>query len=210
MPASYISGASHFRKSGDPSAHEDAGREQERLTPDAPAGKPLKMRSVPAIAILLACIALATPLASTAQTAPAALKIDVPVVLKDARIILNMDHLAFADSTPVGLIWMKRIADHLTHERTPWQIVAIFHGPAGYMVLGDAAYDRARKSTAGNPYKPLIAELQKAGVRFEECGNTAHDMGWTNADFLPGVLVNTGANFRIVQLVQEGFVQLQP
>ena len=27
---------------------------------------------------------------------------------------------------------------------------------------------------------------------------------------LPGVKVNSGANFRIVQLVQEGFVQLQP
>ena len=33
---------------------------------------------------------------------------------------------------------------------------------------------------------------------------------WVNAALLPGVKVNTGANFRIVQLVQEGFVQLQP
>jgi hypothetical protein len=36
------------------------------------------------------------------------------------------------------------------------------------------------------------------------------DMGWTNADLLPGTKVNTGANFRIVELVQEGFVQIQP
>ena len=33
---------------------------------------------------------------------------------------------------------------------------------------------------------------------------------WTNADLLPGAKVDSGANFRIIQLVQEGFVQLQP
>ena len=46
-------------------------------------------------------------------------------------------------------------------------------------------------------------QLQAAGVRFEECGQTARDNGWVNADLLPGVLVNSGANFRIVQLVQD-------
>ena len=34
--------------------------------------------------------------------------------------------------------------------------------------------------------------------------------GWVNADLLPGVKVDTGANLRIVQLVQDGYVQLQP
>ena len=55
-----------------------------------------------------------------------------------------------------------------------------------------------------------IEQLQKAGVRFEECGQTARDNGWINSDLLSDVAVNSGANFRIVQLVQEGFVQLQP
>jgi hypothetical protein len=31
-----------------------------------------------------------------------------------------------------------------------------------------------------------------------------------NADLLAGVKVDTGANLRIVQLVQDGYVQLQP
>jgi hypothetical protein len=44
----------------------------------------------------------------------------------------------------------------------------------------------------------------------EECGKTMADNGWVNADMLPGVKVNTGANFRVVQLVQQGFVQIQP
>lgn len=39
---------------------------------------------------------------------------------------------------------------------------------------------------------------------------TMADNHWQNAELLPGIKVNTGANFRIVQLVQEGFVQLQP
>lgn len=160
---------------------------------------------------VLALAALAVPAAAHAQTVPpSGLRIDVPVVLKQAAIVFNMDHLVYEGTTPVGLLWMKRIAEDLSREHTPWQIVAVFHGPAGYMLLGDAAYDRVRKSTGGNPHKALIAELQKAGVRFEECGQTARDMGWINADLLPGVLVNSGANFRFVQLVQEGFVQLQP
>jgi len=40
----------------------------------------------------------------------------------------------------------------------------------------------------------------------------AHDggAGWSNAELLADVKANTGASLRIVQLVQEGFAQLQP
>jgi intracellular sulfur oxidation DsrE/DsrF family protein len=179
------------------------------LTPAPAAGKPAGMRTIPRIAAaLLAGVMLAMPTASNAQSPP--LKIDVPVVLKEAKVVFNMDHLVFEGETPAGLLWMKRMAEDLSRERTAWQIIAVFHGPAGHMLLGDAAYDRVRRSTGGNPYASLIVALQKAGVRFEECGQTARAMGWTNGDLMPGVLVNSGANFRFVQLVQEGFVQLQP
>jgi intracellular sulfur oxidation DsrE/DsrF family protein len=57
-------------------------------------------------------------------------------------------------------------------------------------------------------YKVQIAALQRDGVSMEECGMTMADKGWVNADMLPGVKNNTGANFRIVQPVQQGFVQL--
>jgi intracellular sulfur oxidation DsrE/DsrF family protein len=77
-------------------------------------------------------------------------------------------------------------------------------------MLNDKAYDRARKSGIGNPYKQQIVALQQQGVAFEECVVTAEANGWTNADLLPGVKVNGGAVLRLVQLMQDGFVQLQP
>ncbi|MFI5002077.1 MAG: DsrE family protein [Reyranellales bacterium] len=152
-----------------------------------------------------------TPRPASAQPDKSAdLRIDVPVVLKEAKVVFNMDHLAFAGTSPIGLVWMKVMVEGFTANRTEWQVIAVFHSAAGYMMLNDAAYNRVRKSAGGNPFKPMIEQLQKAGVRFEECGQTARDNGWGNADLLPGVAVNSGANFRFVQLVQAGFVQLQP
>ena len=170
------------------------------------------MRTVPKVAAgLLALVALAMPLPPSAQTAtPPALRIDIPVVLKDAKVVFNMDHLAFAGEVPIGLGYMKIMSTDFAAAKVPWSITAIFHGAAGYMMLNDTGYDRVRKTRTGNPHKDMVAQLQKAGVRFEECGQTARDNGWVNADLLPGVLVNSGANFRIVQLVQDGFVQIQP
>jgi len=160
---------------------------------------------------MLALAGLAMPAAAHAQTSPpSGLRIDVPVVLKEAKVVFNMDHLVYEGATPTGLLYMQRMAEDLARERAPWRFVAVFHGLAGYMLLSDAAYDRVRKSTGGNPYRTLIGQLQKAGVRFEECGQTARANGWVNEDLLPGVLVNSGANIRFVQLAQEGFVQLHP
>jgi intracellular sulfur oxidation DsrE/DsrF family protein len=92
----------------------------------------------------------------------------------------------------------------------PLEIIAVFHGVAGYMLLNDESYDQARTSGTGNPYKQQIGALQKQGVQFEECVHTAEAKGWTNANLLPGVKVNGGAVLRLVQLMQDGFVQLQP
>jgi intracellular sulfur oxidation DsrE/DsrF family protein len=155
-----------------------------------------------------ACV-LALLVGSTSLRAES-LRIDVPVVLKQAKIVMNMDHLAFEGDVPTGFNYMRVITQDFAANGTQWQITAIFHGPAGYMMLTDAAYNRVRRATTGNPYRQLIADLQKAGVHFEECGQTARDNGWVNADLLAGVAVNSGANFRIVQLVQDGFVQIQP
>jgi uncharacterized protein len=162
------------------------------------------MRLIPFLAVALTVGAL-SPCAGAAD-----LRIDIPVVLKEAKVVLNMDHLVFEGPVPTGLNYMTHIAENFAEHRTQWQMTAIFHGPAGYMLLNDAAYNRAKKTTDGNPYKEKIEKLQKAGVRFEECGLTARVNGWGNADLLPDVAVNAGAEFRIVQLVQEGFAQLQP
>ena len=156
------------------------------------------------IAALLAFAALAPARAEDG------LVINVPVILKEAKVVFNMDHLAFDGDTPFGLDYMRILAEGFTGDKTDWQIVSVFHGAAGYMLLVDAKYNEVRNTSAGNPYKGAIAALQKAGVRFEECGETAKLNGWTNADLLAGVAVNRGANFRIVELVQSGFVQIQP
>lgn len=143
-------------------------------------------------------------------TAAAPLQIDIPVELKDAKVVFNMDHPAFAGDASIGLTYMKLMTQNFDRTKTRWTIKAVFHGAMGYMLLNDAAYNKARKSNKGNPFKEAIADLQKTGIELEECGQTARNNNWTNADLLPSIKVNAGANLRITQLVQEGYVQLQP
>lgn len=138
------------------------------------------------------------------------LRIDVPVRLRASRVVFNMDHLAFAGDQPIGLTHMGLMLKNYRAGETPLQIIAVFHGAAGYMLLNDTAYNKVRRSDKGNPYRDIIAALQAEGAQFEECGQTARTNGWVNADFLPGVKVNSGANLRLVQLVQDGFIPLHP
>ena len=139
-----------------------------------------------------------------------ALKIDIPVDLKEAKVVFNMDHPAFAGDASIGLTYMKLMIQNFDRSKTKWTIKAVFHGAMGYMLLNDAAYNKVRKSDKGNPFKEVIADLQKSGIELEECGQTARSNNWTNADLLPSIKVNAGANLRITQLVQDGYVQLQP
>lgn len=138
------------------------------------------------------------------------IRIEVPVVLKEARIVFNLDHLVFEGDEPTGLQFLRIMVPHFKENGTKAEIVAVFHGNAGYMLLDDAKYNTVRNWHGGNPYKAQIARLIQQGVQVEECAETMRLKGWGNADLLPNVKVNTGANFRIVQLVQAGFVQLQP
>jgi uncharacterized protein len=143
-------------------------------------------------------------------TARPPLTVDVPVVLKEVKVVFNMSRPAFLGDSSVGLNHMQLMLQNFKSQNTKYRMIAVFYGPMGYMLLNDEAYDKSRNSHNGNPYKDVIAELQKDGVEFEECAVTAKGNGWTNSDLLPGVKVNTGGNLRIVELVQEGFVQLQP
>ena len=59
-------------------------------------------------------------------------------------------------------------------------------------------------------YKSLIADLIAQGVQIEVCVNAMKLQHISNRDLLKGVKVNGGANLRMVQLMQEGFVRLQP
>jgi uncharacterized protein len=138
------------------------------------------------------------------------LQIEVPVPLKESKIAFNMNRLAFLGDQPTGLAQMKFMMARHKASQVPAQIIAVFHGEAGYMMLNDAAYNKVRKVEKGNPFKDQIKALQDEGVQFELCVNTARNNGWVNADLLPGVKVNGGAMLRIVQLVQDGYIQVQP
>jgi uncharacterized protein len=163
-----------------------------------------------ALGTALLMLGLAGP--APAQNAPAAneLRIDVPVQLRPSRVVFNMDHLAFAGDQSIGLNYIRLMLQNYRASNTPIEIIAVFHGAAGYMLLNDEAYSRNRRTDRGNPYKEIIIGLQRDGVQFEECGQTARTNGWGNANLLEGVKVNSGANLRLVQLQQDGWVQIQP
>ncbi len=169
----------------------------------------MKRSVILAVTLLCSGFAVSTPV--RAADAPSAqLQIDVPVSMKASKVVFNMDHPTFAGDQSIGLMYMKLMKMNYAAAKVPVDIIAVYHGMAGYILLNDAAYNKARKTTRGNPYKAEITALQAQGVQFEECGQTARSNGWLNADLLPGVKVDTGANLRLVQLVQDGYVQLQP
>lgn len=157
---------------------------------------------------LAAILAAALPAVSLGQEH--ALHIDVPVKLEQAKVLFNMDHLAFQGDYPVGMKYMHLLAQRLKETGAKGQIIAVFHGEAAYMTLNDRAYNTHRKVSTGNPFKKLIADLLAEGVQVEECAVSMRGNGWTNDDLLPSVKVNSGAVGRIIQLVQQGYVQIQP
>lgn len=162
-----------------------------------------------------ALVAMALPLSQSAQAetppvAAPAIHIDVPVKMKEAKIVFNMDHRAFAGDMPVGMKYMMLSSTRLPKVGTVVKIVGVFHGDAGYMLLNDQKYDAVRGVKTGNPYKGVLKALADHGVEIEECFVTMTAHHWTNSDLLPMVKVNSGAVARIVQLVQEGYVQIQP
>ncbi len=161
------------------------------------------------VAVLLS-LAFVAPAMATDPVPSDGLKIDVPVQLKPSKVAFNMDHPAFAGDQSIGLTYMKLMIQNYRNSNTSLEVIAVFHGALGYMLLNDDTYNKVRKSEKGNPYKDAIATLQKEGVEFEECGQTARVNGWVNKDLLPGVKVNSGANLRLVQLEQDGFIQIHP
>lgn len=136
--------------------------------------------------------------------------VEISVLLEKANVVFNMGRLAFAGDMPVGINYMHLLPNRFKEMKTKGQIIGVFHGDAAYMTLNDEAYNAYRKVTTGNPYKELIAELIEQGVQIEECAVSMKNHAWGNEDLLPGVKVNSGAVARLIQLIEEGYVQIQP
>lgn len=138
------------------------------------------------------------------------IRIDIPVVLERADVVFNMDHLAFVGDMPVGMNYMRLLSARFREVNTKGEIIAIFHGDAAFMTLNDRAYNAYRKVNTGNPYKELLTGLLGSQIQIEECAVSMKNHNWGNEDLLPGIKVNSGAVGRLIQLVQKGFVQIEP
>ncbi len=158
---------------------------------------------------LLAALVLAFTGTKSAR-ADGKIKIDIPVKLKKADVVFDLSHPSFFGDMPVGLKYMDMLENSLRAMGTRGHVVGLFYGKGAYMALNDKAYDSFRKISTGNPYKGMIGGLIKKGARLEECAVSMKANKWGNADLLPGVKVDSGAVSRLVQLVHQGYVVMEP
>jgi intracellular sulfur oxidation DsrE/DsrF family protein len=136
------------------------------------------------------------------------LHIDIPVKLADVKVVFSIGALQFEGDLPASIFHMQLIEDDIAGWDAKSEVVAVFHTNAGHVTLHDSAYNSDRGIATGNPYRDLVANLIKRGVKVELCGATAKVHNWGNEDLLPDIKVNTDAMARTAQLVQQGFVKI--
>ena len=136
------------------------------------------------------------------------LHIDIPVKLTDVKMVFSIGTLQFEGDLPASIFHMQLIEDDIANWDAKSEIIAVFHTNAGHVTLHDRAYNADRNIATGNPYRELVSDLMKRGVKIELCGATAKVHNWAKEDLLPGVTVNTDAMARTTQLVQQDFVKI--
>ena len=136
------------------------------------------------------------------------LHIDISVKMTNVRTVYSIGALAFEGDLPASIFHLQLIEGDITDWNAKSEVIAVFHTNAGHVTLHDNSYNADRNIATGNPYRELVQDLMKRGVQVELCGATAKAHGWSNADLLPGVKVNTDAMARTTQLVQAGFVKI--
>ena len=134
--------------------------------------------------------------------------IDIPVKLSKVKLAFSVASLSFEGDLPAALFHLGLIENDIDDWKAASDIVVVFHTNGGHVTLHDRAYNTDRNIATGNPYKGLVAALQKRGVRVELCGATAKVHHWGNEDLLPDIKINTDAMSRLTQLVQEGFIKI--
>jgi intracellular sulfur oxidation DsrE/DsrF family protein len=140
----------------------------------------------------------------------AKIKVDIPVVLKHAKVVFDIGRVSFTGDMPFALRYMSIMSKVFKEQGVEGKIIGVFYADASYLVLNDQAYNAHRRVTTGNPFKATIEELMAQGAQLEECSNAMKMQHISNEDLLAGVKVNGGANLRMIQLMQEGFLRLQP
>lgn len=136
------------------------------------------------------------------------LTIDIPVQLPRVKSVHSIGALQFEGDLPASIFHLQLITGDIADWSADSDVIAVFHTNAGHVTLNDEAYNVSRNIATGNPYKKLVADLMRRGVKIELCGATAKANRWGNADLLSGVKVNLDAMARTIQLVQQGFVKV--
>jgi intracellular sulfur oxidation DsrE/DsrF family protein len=136
------------------------------------------------------------------------LHIDLPVKLDDVKTVFSVADLSFEGDLPASIFHLQLITDDVTDWGASSDVVLVFHTNAGHVTLDDEAYNADRNIFSGNPYRGLVTDLMSRGVRVELCGATAKAHHYGNEDLIPGILVNTDAMSRTIELVQDGFVKI--
>ena len=136
------------------------------------------------------------------------LVIDIPVKLPQVKSVHSIGALQFEGDLPASIFHLQLITDDIAEWQASADLIAVFHTNAGHVTLNDAAYNQARNISTGNPYKLLVADLMRRGVKIELCGATARVNHWGNSDLLPEVKINLDAMARTIQLVQQGYVKI--
>ena len=136
------------------------------------------------------------------------LHIDIPVRLGEVKLVFSIGALMFEADLPASIFHMQLIENDIADWGAWAEVIAVFHTNAGHVTLHDDSYNADRNIRTGNPYKVLVGDLMKRGVKIELCGATAKAHNWGNDDLLPGIKINTDAMARTTQLVQEGFVKI--
>lgn len=84
------------------------------------------------------------------------------------------------------------------------KLVIVVHGGAAIDLTSDAMF-KSRNEGAANPSAAALAEMQKHGVEFHLCGQSAAAHKITNVDLLPGVKMSLSAMTSHALLQQQGY-----
>jgi hypothetical protein len=93
-----------------------------------------------------------------------ALRIDIPVKLEKASVVVDIGHAVFVGDLPFVIGDVNLLAGNLSDWNVKGPIVAVLHGDAAYFILNDATYNANRHVKTGNPYGQLIAGWIKKGI----------------------------------------------
>ncbi len=172
---------------------------------------------------LFACLgALLTGCASTSlsTTNPNAITDNAtdgrPVILTQTqgpiRVVYQISKDEWKNGVGKGLLYLSKLHDQYVAEGVSpdrLQIHAVFHGTAAEHLLTNAAYDKYKKTTGGNPNAKLLDELQAKGVQVELCNTRRLSNGWAKSEIHPTVTLVNGAFQRVIDLQLLGYAYVR-